>query len=195
VNYRINEIFYSLQGEGVRVGSASVFVRFSGCNKKCPYCDTEFDSARELSGEDIFDEAQRCSGEFESPCVIFTGGEPALQLDKELVERFQASGWFCAIETNGTIDIEPLGLDWICVSPKVAEHRVRQLSADEVRYVRHRGQGLPVPRIKADHFFLSPAFGADGHPVPGAIQTCVELSKEFPQWRVSLQQHKLLGIR
>ena len=128
---KVNEIFYSLQGEGVRAGTANVFVRFARCNLRCRVgdehsgfdCDTEFESFREFTPEEILAEARRLAGETWSPGdvgVIFTGGEPALQLTAELVALFRNAGFFTAIETNGTVNVAALGLDWITVSPKSA---------------------------------------------------------------------------
>jgi 7-carboxy-7-deazaguanine synthase len=190
---RVNEIFYSLQGEGARKGSANIFVRFAHCNLKCDFCDTEFESYRELAVEELLDECKRF------PCknILFTGGEPLLQLTKEVVEYFKKAGYYLAVETNGTI-VPPKGLDWITVSPKTAEHvlvrRFRGVHVDELKYVRNRSQGVPKPLLKADHYFISPEFNGD-YPNTENIAHCIRLVKENPQWKLSLQEHKLLRIR
>lgn len=195
--YAINEMFYSLQGEGVRAGTANVFVRFAGCNQTCLVethgfdCDTEFVSSRKLSAEEIAEAARTLAPE--CSWMILTGGEPGLQIDRELIEVLHARGWKLAVETNGSIAL-PEGLDWITVSPKVAEHAVRQLTADEVKYVRGHGQGVPKPACEAKHKLLSPAFsGLDME--ARSLSWCVQLVKENPEWRLSVQQHKLWRVR
>ena len=127
--------------------------------------------------------------------MILTGGEPGLQLDAEFVKYFREHGdWGLAIETNGTVDVSPLELDWVTVSPKVAEHAIRQLKADEVKYVRGYGQAIPETRVEADHRLISPAF--NGMEIDGrSREWCVKLVKENPGWRLSIQQHKAMGVR
>ena len=203
--YAVNEIFFSLQGEGARAGTPNVFVRFSGCNLRCDLkrwakspggfaCDTEFESGRVMSVSAIVGEA-RLLAPGAGVGVIFTGGEPALQLDPKLVAAMRKAGFgpLC-IETNGTIDVAPLGLDWISLSPKVAEHAVKVKICSEVRYVRAYGQGLPRPRAKAAHRFISPAFSGDALD-RRTLKWCVDLVKAHPEWALSVQQHKSWGIR
>jgi len=207
--YWINEMFYSLQGEGVRAGTANVFVRLKGCNLACSMeagdkspggfdCDTEFESGLKMSAEDIVHSAtaraKEGGAQNDSLSVIFTGGEPALQLDRSLVSAFKSCGWYTAIETNGSMDVSGLGLDFICVSPKVAEHAVRQLTADEVRYVRGNGQGIPKPTCEAIHKLISPTF--NGMTMDKrAVDWCIKLVECNPDWRLSVQLHKLWNIR
>lgn len=198
--YMINEIFYSLQGEGGRAGEASVFIRFSGCNLTCTRdsdvggfdCDTEFTSGRRMSAAHIEDECRRLAPEGE--WVVYTGGEPSLQLDEGLIEHMRTRGWKQAIETNGTKPL-PAGLDWITVSPKTAEHTLQQLIATEVKYVRHYGQGIPKSRCAAIAYYISPAFESDRALTVQNIKWCIDLVKENPKWRLSVQQHKLWGVR
>ncbi len=190
---RVNEIFYSLQGEGARKGTPSIFVRFAHCNLKCDYCDSEFESFRELTVAELLAE---CKG---IPCmnVIFTGGEPLLQLDSATMREFRKAGYYLAIETNGTIT-PPKGLDWITVSPKVAEHVVARkfngVHINELKYVRNKSQGIPRPKVKADYCFISPEFNGDYADAEN-IRHCIELVKSNPGWRLSVQEHKLLRIR
>lgn len=204
--YTVNEIFYSLQGEGVRAGTANVFVRFSGCNLACDVepgerspggfaCDTEFVSGRPITAAEVLAECERLWPECHSgKAVIFTGGEPLLQLDRALVGAFRAAGWYTCVETNGTIDPVPLDLSWVTCSPKVAEHAIRCLKADEVKYVRGYGQGIPRPSCVASHHLISPAF--DGGIVRReTLAWCQRLVLENPEWRLAVQQHKLWGIR
>ncbi len=197
-SFRVNEIFYSLQGEGIRAGSPSVFVRFSGCNQTCRVethgfdCDTEFVSGRDLGLEELIQSIKRIAG----PCrwVILTGGEPGLQVTPNLVNGLKFEGFECAIETNGSIDVTMLGLDWITVSPKVAEHAIRQMTAHEVKYVRGLGQGIPKPVIRADHYLISPAFNGQDLDRE-TLNHCIQLCKENPPWRLSIQYHKLWNVR
>lgn len=203
--YRVNEIFFSLQGEGARAGTPNVFVRFSGCNMRCDVkagksspggfaCDTEFESGRPMTGAQIVTAALRLAPKARVG-VIFTGGEPALQLDKALVDSLRKAGFSpLCIETNGTVDVAPLGLDWITLSPKVAEHAVRVTTCSEVKYVRGHGQGIPRPRAKAGRKFISPAFSGESLD-PETLRWCVDLVKANPEWALSVQQHKTWGIR
>lgn len=201
--YLINEVFYSLQGEGVRAGTPNFFVRFSGCNLKCDVepgplsiggfaCDTEFSSGVRMTSQEIFDYCKKLNKDCWN--VIFTGGEPLLQLDIELLTRFKVGDFYTCVETNGTI--EPVQfirdhLDWITLSPKVAEHAVKLVKCDEIKYVRAAGQGIPVPKATADYYLLSPAF-----PITlECLEWCIKLVKENPEWRLSVQQHKLWNIR
>jgi organic radical activating enzyme len=125
--------------------------------------------------------------------VILTGGEPALQADRELIDALHEAGYKLAIETNGSFPL-PEGIDWITVSPKVAEHAVRQRRANEVKYVRGHGQAIPKTVVEADHYLISPAFeGAEVD--PRTLDWCIRLCKENPPWRLSVQQHKLWRVR
>ncbi len=203
--YSVNEMFFSLQGEGARAGTPNVFIRFSGCNMRCDMdagekspggfaCDTEFESGRAMTGAQIVVSALKLAPK-EGVGVIFTGGEPALQLDKALVDALRKArfGPLC-IETNGTIDVSPLSLDWVSLSPKVAEHAVRVKRCDEIRYVRGNGQGIPRPSAKAGRKFISPAFSGDTLDAE-TLRWCVDLVKANPDWALSVQQHKTWGIR
>ena len=205
--YMVNEIFWSPQGEGMRAGEMSVFVRFTGCNLECSIeagpkspggfdCDTEFASGRKMTGKDIINECFEVTGQktIDGLWIVFTGGEPALQLDRDLVTMCQAAGFKCAIETNGSICGNGRGLDWITVSPKVAEHAIRQDVADEVKYVRGYGQGIPKPTCQAKHQLISPATIGNTFD-PRAIDWCLELIKENPKWRLSCQLHKMWLVR
>lgn len=202
--YYFSEIFYSLQGEGVRTGTANVFVRFAGCNLACDLeasehspggwrCDTDFSGGMPTTAQDLVALCQ----ELAPAChwIILTGGEPTLQLDQALINTLRGAGYKLAIETNGTTNIDAFALDWLCVSPKTAEHTLRQRTAHELKYVRHVQQALPHPRGTADHYLISPAFEADGSVRPETLRWCVQLCKDHPRWRLSLQSHKLLGVR
>jgi organic radical activating enzyme len=195
--YLVNEIFYSLQGEGVRAGTPNLFLRLSRCNLACKVethgfdCDTEFESGRWMTPDEIVTEGRTLSPTCD--WVILTGGEPALQVDRDLIDHLHTAGYKLAIETNGSFEL-PEGIDWITVSPKVAEHAVRQRMAHEVKYVRGYGQAIPKTVVKAEHYLISPAFeGAEVD--PRTLDWCIRLCKDNPPWRLSVQQHKLWKVR
>ena len=203
--YSVNEIFFSLQGEGARAGTPNVFVRFAGCNMRCDLeagsrspggfaCDTEFESRHPMTADQIVAAARKLAPKG-GVGVIFTGGEPALQLHKTLVAALRKArfGPMC-IETNGTLDVSPLELDWVSLSPKVAEHAVRVKTCSEIRYVRGLGQGIPRPSAKAGRKFISPAFSGESLDAD-TLRWCVALVKANPEWALSVQQHKTWGIR
>lgn len=212
--YMINEVFLSIQGEGVRAGTVNIFVRFSACNLRCEKgvvsdkspgnfdCDTEFASGRALTLYQLYALIKKV----DENCawLILTGGEPALQVNGEFCNYFHQLGYFLAIETNGSVELPKTdggdhgreALDWITVSPKVAEHCIRQKHAHEVKYVRGYGQGIPKTVVTAQHYCISPAF--DGSNLDReCLQWCIKLVKENPQWRLSVQQHKTTfgGVR
>ncbi len=202
--YRINEIFYSLQGEGVRAGTANLFLRFTGCNETCSVethgfdCDTEFASGRTLTTEQILGELKEAAagaevGGARPAWIILTGGEPALQVDRELIDALHGAGYKLAIETNGSIAL-PDGIDWITVSPKVAEHAIRQRVAHEVKYVRGYGQAIPRTVVQAEHKLISPAFSGEQLD-RRTLEWCIQLVRENPDWRLSIQMHKTWRIR
>jgi 7-carboxy-7-deazaguanine synthase len=199
--YLVNECFYSLQGEGARSGEPSLFLRFSKCNMECRVeagprspggfdCDTEFESGRWMALADVLDALKEAGPSCE--WVVLTGGEPGLQVDDDLIDALHACGYRSAIETNGSVEL-PVGIDWITVSPKVAEHAIRQHTATEVKYVRSYGQAIPKTVVKAEHFVISPAFNGNDLD-QRTLHWCIELCKNNPPWRLSVQQHKLFGI-
>lgn len=180
--YRVNEIFYSLQGEGFYTGTPAVFLRFSGCNRRCHFCDTDFAAFKEMSAEDI---VQAVSA-FPARHVVVTGGEPLLQLDDVLVRALKTAGFYIQIETNGSLPV-PTGVDWVTCSPKEAPWRVDRI--DELKVV-FEGQDveciadmLPAPRL-----FLQPCSGLN-------TAETIDYILAHPRWRLSLQTHKLIDIR
>lgn len=199
MNLKISEIFYSLQGEGLRIGTATVFVRTTGCKAKFAClaagikCDTEFESGKEMSITDIenwiLTNAKGCKE------ITWTGGEPTDQLTEEMVSYFKDKGYYQAIETSGLNPV-PKGIDFICVSPKVAEHVVKKnftLPVDELRYVRHSGQDIPVPSIEAKNYWISPH--SDGFDINKEnLQHCVDLCLKNPKWKMSIQSHKVWNV-
>ncbi len=199
--YKINEIFYSVQGEGDRAGSANVFVRFAGCDLTCGFCDTEFESGKPMSAAEIVAEALRLMPHNgpASCSVILSGGEPTLQYDQELYKALSDAEIYIAIETNGNNPLKA-PVDWVSCSPKVADHVVARnfpapRGVDEVRYVRHPGQAIPEAKgITTIHRFVSPQFRGDRLDAE-SLAHCIDLVKSNPMWKLSVQQHKFWRVR
>ena len=195
----VSEIFYSLQGEGARIGTPTIFIRLKGCKTKNACfalgikCDTEFESGSEMTIEEIHawieQNAQGCNE------ITWTGGEPCDQLTHQMVQWFKEKGYYQAIETSGLHKV-PFGIDFICVSPKVAEHVIQKNfedGVDELRYVRHAGQSVPEPSIKATHYWISPH--SDGFNINAEnLAHCIGLCKASPKWKLSVQNHKLWNV-
>ena len=190
---KVNEIFYSLQGEGGRQGEASVFIRLSGCNLHCDFCDTEFESGEWMELDEILSEIKG----FSCKWIIWTGGEPSLQLNDEVLSFFKKDGYKQAIESNGCFPFSSL-LDYTVCSPKGNPEyaKLKNEQANEIRIPVRVGEQLPVisDLPKADFYFLSPVFEADKEKTAANIAFCVEEIKKNPAWRLSLQIHKLIGI-
>jgi len=211
MTYSVKEIFYTLQGEGAQAGRAAVFLRFAGCNlwtglerdratATCQFCDTDFVGTDGTDGGKFADAAGLARAVFAQwpehargkPYVVCTGGEPLLQLDKALIAALHDEGFEIAIETNGTL-LPPPGIDWICVSPKAnAEQKLRH--GDELKLVYPQAGAEPDRYVGQDfkNFFLQPMDNADrATNTDAATRYCMD----HPQWRLSLQTHKLIGIR
>lgn len=209
--YRINEIFYSLQGEGIHTGMPAVFVRFAGCNLHCPFCDTDFSVREQLSAEQIVHAIARAHASTSDrqtlPMVVLTGGEPALQVDDLLLETIHQAGYYVCIETNGTQPL-PKGIDWITCSPKTTSNTTNPIAithADELKVV-YTGQNVEYlfDTIEATHHLLQPCDYTDEQrknntiSLPSIEQSTgqtVEYILAHPHWRLSLQTHKYLHIR
>jgi 7-carboxy-7-deazaguanine synthase len=210
LGYRIKEIFYSVQGEGYYSGRPAVFCRFAGCNlwsgkeedrsdAICPFCDTDFVGTDGTDGG-LYETAsllvqnisQHWPQSKELRYVVCTGGEPLLQLDHELIAALHEENFEIAVETNGTI-AAPAGIDWICVSPK-AGVELAQAGGDELKLVYPQAGAEPERYAKLNfrHFFLQPMDGADRE--QAARQTLAYVLAH-PEWRISLQLHKILGVR
>ncbi len=210
--YAVKEIFYTLQGEGANSGRPAVFCRFAGCNlwsglerdragATCRFCDTDFVGTDGTGGgrfAGVAELAQALERHWPAgaararPFLVCTGGEPLLQLDAQLAAALQARGWELAVETNGTRPV-PAGIDWVCVSPKAgAALAVRK--GDELKLVFPQPGAMPEDFAQLDfaHFYLQPM---DGPCVAQNTRAAIDYCKEHPQWRLSLQSHKILGIR
>jgi len=213
---RIKEAFYTLQGEGARSGRASVFIRFSKCNlwngkesgreaAICQFCDTDIvgingENGGEYSADALLTLAKKLWGDLTNgqPYVVFTGGEPALQLTVDLVESFKNAGFETAVESNGTLPL-PGNLDWVCISPK-GKSEIVVPSCNELKMVYPQKDLSPsdVTDIQADHYYLSPMaeYGTDnqGTIVRENMADATQYCLDHPTWKMSLQTHKLLGI-
>jgi len=212
VSYAVKEIYYTLQGEGANVGRPAVFLRFAGCNlwsgreedrptATCRFCDTDF-VGTDGPGGGRFASAQALARAVAAawphpatarsrPFVVCTGGEPLLQLDQPVVAALHKAGWELAIETNGTLPAPP-GIDWICVSPKAGADLVLQ-AGNELKLVFPQDGAEPerFESLGFKHFFLQPMDGPERtRNTALAVRYCLA----HPQWRLSLQTHKLLGI-
>ena len=195
--YKINEIFYSLQGEGYHSGTPAVFVRFSGCNLHCAFCDTQHQEGKMMTLQEIMDEVNKYPT---APMLVLTGGEPSLFIDEAFVaELKQKTGKRIAIETNGTRTL-PSNLDWVTLSPKFAfeggdaEPCVLKC-CDELKVV-YLGQDLArYEGIKAGHRFLQPCFCEDETLRKNNMKACVEAVMQNLGGRFSLQIHRVLNIR
>ena len=204
---KINNIFYSLQGEGRNTGRAAVFVRFAGCNLRCPFCDTEFEDYDLMTDEMILAEIQRVTSSFlpspftlhPSPLVVLTGGEPTLQVDEAFVDFLHQHGYEVAMESNGTRPA-PHNLDWLTVSPKEGgKWKVDsgKRLPDEIKVVfdEHTAEKLSSFHLPPSTFhFLRPCDTGDAARNIEIVAQCVEYIKAHPQWRLSLQTHKLIDI-
>ena len=212
MSYMVKEIFYTLQGEGANAGRPAVFCRFSGCNlwsgreqdraqAVCNFCDTDFVGTDGPGGGRFARPAELATGiAAQWPCgtdprarplVVFTGGEPLLQLDVALIAEIHVLGFEIAVETNGTLPA-PRGIDWLCVSPK-AHSTIVQLRGDELKLV-YPQPGVDPERfagLEFHEFFLQPMDGADAaRNLDAAVRYCLE----HPRWRLGMQLHKLAGI-
>ena len=177
--YRVNEIFYSLQGEGRWTGRPAVFVRMSGCNLACPFCDTDFTHYTEMTAQDIVEQCRRTGGDCRF--IVLTGGEPSLQADDALIEAWHQDGYYVAVETNGT-HLLPQNIDWITCSPKTA-------------FVFDDKHPVDCCHLKADYRYLQPCDTGNAEQNAIIMKHCIEYIKQHPEWQLSLQTHKIIGIQ
>lgn len=192
---RVNEIFYSLQGEGYHTGTAAVFLRFSGCNLRCPFCDTDHEEGTEMGVGEIVAAVRG----FAARHIVITGGEPSLQLTDELVEALHEAGFTVQVETNGTGAL-PEGVDWVTCSPKQtgAFPGLALKRADELKIVFTGDNEEFICGFEwfdAKHRFLQPCDTGTPHLNREILRECVGFIKSHPQWRLSTQLHKLIGIQ
>jgi organic radical activating enzyme len=212
--YRVNEIFYTLQGEGAHTGIPAVFIRFSGCNLRCPWCDTDFSDFTEMSAAQIVHEAldmYDLPNERRKMCVL-TGGEPSLQVDEALVTALHEAGFYICIETNGTRTL-PNGIDWITCSPKESSLKpsnsqtIKLTNVNEVKVVFTGTYDPEVWRkqLSAEHWMLQPLRYTGEWLIENVdsweddrndnLDDTVRYILSHPFWRLSVQLHKIAGLR
>jgi 7-carboxy-7-deazaguanine synthase len=211
MSYQVKEIYYTLQGEGARAGRAAVFLRFAGCNlwsglerdrarAVCQFCDTEFVGTDGPGGGKFADAAALAravqqkwpQGQHGKPYVVCTGGEPLLQLDKALIDALHEQGFEVGLETNGTL-LPPASVDWICVSPKANAELVLK-RGNELKLIYPQDGAAPerYAGLAFENFFLQPM---DSPAREDNTRAATDYCLAHPQWRLSLQTHKLIGIR
>ena len=213
MTYSVKEMYFTLQGEGAQTGRAAVFLRFAGCNlwsgreehratAVCRFCDTEF-VGTDGPGGGKFATAKELAARVAAtwpdsdvpgtPYVVCTGGEPLLQLDASAIDALHDAGFEIGVETNGTIEAPP-GIDWLCVSPKAAAPLV-QTRGDELKLVYPQQEPEAAPEnftgLAFDHFYLQPC---DDENAAGNTRAATDYCLRHPQWKLSLQTHKVLGI-
>jgi 7-carboxy-7-deazaguanine synthase (Cx14CxxC type) len=207
LKYKLKEIYYTLQGEGTYTGHAAVFARFTGCNlwsgreadrhkAICQFCDTDFvgtdgELGGKYSAKELVETIRSLWPSDEQCFVVFTGGEPGLQLDAALVEELHAQNCYIAIETNGTVEL-PEGIDWVCVSPK-ANSDVILKTGNELKLVYPQPNMMPEDCLNWDfqHYYLQPM---DSEEVEDYTKQAIKYIRSHPQWKLSIQTHKILGI-
>lgn len=208
MQYKVNEIFYTLQGEGAHSGIPAVFIRFSGCNLRCPWCDTEFADYREMTSDQII--AEICEL-YDLPnerrkMVVLTGGEPSLQVDQPLIDALHKAGFYICIETNGTRPL-PVAIDWVTCSPKegtrLALHKVNEV---KVVFTGTYDPEVWRSQLEAEHWMLQPLrYTGEWLMMSGIdeweddrndnLPETVRYILAHPFWRLSVQLHKIAGLR
>jgi 7-carboxy-7-deazaguanine synthase len=206
MTYAVKELFYSLQGEGMNAGRPAVFCRFAGCNlwsgreadrasAICKFCDTEFvgaDAGKFATPGELAASVDHLWPAGGRKFVVLTGGEPALQADEPLVAALHARGFAVAVETNGTVPL-PAGLDWVCVSPKAGtELAVRRGNELKLVYPQAGAEPTHYEALDFEHFLLQPM---DGPALKANMEKSAAYCMAHPRWRLSLQTHKVIGLR
>lgn len=193
---RVNEIFHSLQGEGHFTGVPAIFVRLSGCNLKCDFCDTDHQPYSEMTEESIVERVST----YNATHVVITGGEPTLQLTASLIKKLHDIGKYVQIETNGTIPLDDdllNGIDWITCSPKYGKIPEIQ-RIDELKVIYDHRDTTTIEKlgaVKASQYYLQPCDRGESAYNNVNVESCVAYILEHPKWRLSLQTHKILSIK
>jgi 7-carboxy-7-deazaguanine synthase len=190
--YKINEIFYSLQGEGFWVGTPCIFIRFSGCNLNCSFCDTKHKEYKKYNIIDIFNEIQK----YKCKNIVLTGGEPFLQIDELLLTYFKDLDYYIMVESNGTIiksNIVYSSINWLTISPKKKYKEKNIVKANELKVI-YSEQNQELTKLYDQtslncKLYLQPCDGLDN------VKETIDFIKENTKWRLSLQTHKLIGIK
>lgn len=193
MKYKVNEIFYSLQGEGAKVGMAATFIRMAGCNLSCPWCDTDFSHKLTLDEAELVEECHKNPAK----SVIITGGEPSLQDLRPLLRALKKGRYYTSIETNGTNNLlayKGAGLlNWITVSPKSQEIAAVDAMIDEIKVIWPTSLSLSrVASVRARYHYLQPCDGPDKQK---NTEEAIEYVRRHPKWRLSLQTQKILGLK
>lgn len=193
---KINEIFYSIQGEGFHAGTPAIFIRFSGCNLHCSFCDTKHESGTLMSDDAIVEEVLK----YPARLIILTGGEPSLFITDTLIERLHKAGKYIAVETNGT-HLLPASVDWITLSPKDCFCKgaaIKLKRCDELKLV-YTPQSAPFieryATFPSTHYYLQPCDTGDPAENKTIVQKTVHYCLQHPLWSVSIQLHKVLNVR
>ena len=213
MTYSVKEMYYTLQGEGAHTGRPAVFLRFTGCNlwsgreehrrdAVCRFCDTDFVGTDGINGGKFATAAELATatrrlwltpGETAKPYVVCTGGEPLLQLDAAAIDALHTAGFEIGVESNGTV-LAPPGIDWLCISPK-SNAGLQQQSGDELKLVYPQEEDSAQPEcfvsLAFEHFYLQPL---DGEHTAANTRACIDYCLQHPQWKLSTQTHKSLGI-
>jgi organic radical activating enzyme len=189
---KINEIFYSLQGEGHYTGTPAVFIRFAGCNLKCSFCDTDFTSFTEMTEDDIVKETEQ----YPTRHIVITGGEPTLQITPSFIAKLHKAGKYVQIETNGTNALpEGCDIDWVTCSPKYKAVKLQHI--DELKVV-YEGEGQDMSQyasLKASEYRLQPCDTQDEEKNKEILRQTIDFILKNPIWKLSLQTHKILNVR
>lgn len=202
---KVNEIFYSLQGEGYRTGEPSVFVRLSGCNLSCPFCDTHHQTYTQMTEDEIV----AATLEYPAGFVVITGGEPTMQLTRSLLDKLHATGKKIQIETNGSIDLSDdilAGIDWITCSPKTLPVKLRRINEIKLLFRNESAELCEEEKQRLQHYAsladaagairsLQPCDVADPERNAAITAATIRYILENPGWRLSLQTHKILNVR
>ena len=199
---KINDIFYTIQGEGSFAGTPAIFIRLSDCNLACKFCDTEFLSGSEMKIGEI---VSKCL-EYQCRFIVLTGGEPTMNDElPELAMHLKRNGFFVTIETNGMFDIDTTFLDWICLSPKSGWKSIKIKRCHDLKFVVKKGGKIPhIPNMfKYERKFISPMNETSGEKIGTKscdklnkenTDYCIDLIKENPGWILNLQTHKIIGV-
>jgi len=192
---RVNEIFYSLQGEGRYTGVAAVFIRLAGCNLRCDFCDTDHEPYKDLTEEEIMQEIAK----YPANHIVITGGEPTLQITRSFIDRLHEAGKYVQIETNGTIALKDdldCCIDWITLSPKYAKVKIQRF--DELKVV-YQGQDMSqydeLQPACIGNRYLQPCDRKDKEKNAKNIAATVAFIEAHPEWRLSLQTQKIINVR
>lgn len=190
---KVNEIFYSLQGEGRFTGTPAVFLRLSGCNLHCDFCDTQHEQGREMTDIEIFDEILK----YPAKHIVITGGEPSLQLTFELIEKLHKQGYFVQVETNGAKSL-PGNVDWVTYSPKTARISPTAVSELKIVYRSEADEQRIIDfghRVLANAYYVQPCDTQNAEENAKRLEQCIKFVKKQPKWKLSIQLHKVLNIQ